>query len=101
MNHNKNIHLRVADLKSKYPEYDFIGINTDSNYNNWMAIINKSGYATNLEFQFENVSKSEKKLVIHTINKAIIVDKSGTIINGSANLFNANIEENLLGYLNQ
>ena len=101
MNHNKNIHSRVADLKSKYPEYDFIGINTDSNYNNWMAIINKSGYATNLEFQFENVSKSEKELVIHTINKAIIVDKSGTIINGSANLFNANIEENLLGYLNQ
>ena len=60
MNHNKNIHSRVADLKSKYPEYDFIGINTDSNYNNWMAIINKSGYKTNLEFQFENVSKSEK-----------------------------------------
>lgn len=101
MNHNKNIHTRVTDLKSKYPEYDFIGINTDSNYNNWMAIINKSGYKTNLEFQFENVSKSEKELVIHTINKAIILDKNGTIINGSANLFNTNIEENLLGYLNQ
>jgi hypothetical protein len=101
MNHNKNIHSRVADLKSKYPEYDFIGINTDSNYNNWMAIINKSGYKTNLEFQFENVSKSEKELVIHTINKAIIVDKTGTIVNGSANLFNTNIEESLLGYLNQ
>ena len=101
MNHNKNIHSRVAELKSKYPEYDFIGINTDSNYNNWMSIINKSGYKTNLEFQFENVSKSEKELVIHTINKAIIVDKNGTIINGSANLFNINIEDSLLGYLNQ
>ena len=92
---------QYTELKSKYPEYDFIGINTDSNYNKWMTIINKSGYKTNLEFQFENVSKSEKELVIHTINKAIIVDKNGTIINGSVNLFNINIEDSLLGYLNQ
>ena len=101
MNHNKNIHYRVNELNSKFPEYDFIGINTDSNYNNWISIINKSGFKKGKEFQFENNAKAEKELVIYTVNKAIIVDKNGTIINGSTNLFNINIEESLLGYLNQ
>ena len=101
MNHSKNIHYRVSELNSKFPEYDFIGINTDSNFNDWISIINKFGYKKGKEFQFENSSKAEKELVIYTINKAIIVDKTGIIINGSSNLFNINIEEILLGYLNQ
>jgi hypothetical protein len=101
MNHSKNIHYRVSELNSKFPEYDFIGINTDSNFNNWISIINKFGFKKDKEFQFKNTSKAEKELVIYTINKAIIVDKKGIIINGSANLFNIDIEEILLGYLNQ
>jgi hypothetical protein len=101
MNHIKNIHYRVSELKSKFPEYDFIGINTDSNFNKWISIINKFGYKKNNEYQFENSSKAEKELVIYTVNKAIIIDESSTIINGSANLFNMNIEESLLSYLNQ
>jgi hypothetical protein len=101
MNHSKNIHYRVSELNSKFPEYDFIGINTDSNFNNWISIINKFGFKKGKEFQFENTFKAEKELVIYTVNKAIIVDKNGIIINGSTNLFNINIEEILLGYLNQ
>ena len=101
MNHSKDIHYRISELNSKFPEYDFIGINTDSNFNDWISIINKFGYKKGKEFQFENSSKAEKELVIYTINKAIIVDKTGIIINGSSNLFNINIEEILLGYLNQ
>ncbi len=101
VSHYKNIHYKVTELNSKYPEYDFIGINIDSNYNDWLQIINKYGYSKGKEYQFENIKKAEKELVIYTVNKAIIVDKKGNIINGSTNLFNTNIEEILLGYLNQ
>jgi hypothetical protein len=101
MNHSKNIHYRVSELNSKFPEYDYIGINTDSNFNNWISVINKFGFKKGKEFQFKNISKAEKELVIYTVNKAIIVDENGIIINGSANLFNINIEEILLEYLNQ
>jgi len=101
MNHSKNIHYRVSELNSKFPEYNYIGINTDSNFNNWISVINKFGFKKGKEFQFKNISKAEKELVIYTVNKAIIVDENGIIINGSANLFNINIEEILLEYLNQ
>ncbi len=99
--HCKNIHYRVKELNSKFPEYDFIGINTDTNYKNWIQVVSKLGYNKGKEYQFENISKAEKSLVIYSVNKAIIVDENGVIINGSANLFNKNIESFLLGYLNQ
>ncbi len=101
VNHYRSIHYKASELNSKYPEYDFIGINTDSNFANWSAIIKKKGYNKAKEYQFNNLSKAEKELVIYSVNKAIIVDKNGVIINGSANLFNPNIEGILLGYLNQ
>ncbi|MFK5983299.1 MAG: hypothetical protein QM499_10320 [Flavobacteriaceae bacterium] len=101
VSHYKNIHYRVSELNSKFPEYDFIGINTDVNNANWLKIIKKYSYKKEAEYQFENLSKAEKELVIYTVNKAIIVDEKGTIINGSTNLFNINMEAVLLGYLNQ
>jgi len=99
--HYKNIHYRAEELNSKFPEYDFIGINTDSNYNNWIQIVTKQGYNKGKEYQFENITNAEKSLVIYSMNKTIIVDEKANIISGSANLFNKNIEEILLGYLNQ
>ena len=99
--HYKNIHYRVKELNSKFPEYDFVGINTDSNYNNWIQTVTKNAYNKGKEYQFEDISKAEKTLVIYSMNKTIIVDEKAKIIDGSANLFNKNIEEILLGYLNQ
>ena len=101
VSHYKNIHYRVSELQSKFPEFDFIGINTDTNSSNWLNIIKKNSYKQNAEYQFENLSKAEKELVIYTVNKAIIIDEKGTIINGSTNLFNINMDSMLLGYLNQ
>ncbi len=101
VNHYKSIHKKANELNSKYPEYDFIGINTDTNFNNWKAVVKRQGYNVAKEFKFNNLSKAEKELVIYSVNKAIIVDKNATIINGSANLFNPNIEQILLGYLNE
>ena len=97
----KNIHYRAKELNSKFPEYDFIGINIDLKYNPWINLVTKSGYNKGKEYLFEDLEKAKKSLLYYSLNKAIIVDENGFIINGSANLFNKNIEESLLGYLNQ
>jgi len=97
----KSIHNRIAELRSRFPEYDFIGINTDSKYRNWINILTKFGYDKGKEFQFDDISKAEKSLVLYSINKVIIVDENHKIIVGSTNLFNINVEQSLLGYLNQ
>ncbi|MBT0608637.1 TlpA family protein disulfide reductase [Aequorivita echinoideorum] len=99
--HFRDIHTRSAELKSKFPEYDFIGINTDSHFKRWRETIQKTGYDVSEEFQLENLTDSRNKLVLNSINKVIIVDKNGIILEGNTNMFNSNFEELLLGYLNR
>ncbi|PHR12285.1 MAG: hypothetical protein COA40_08435 [Aequorivita sp.] len=99
--HYKNIHNRSAELKSKYPEYDFLGINTDTHYKKWRQTIINSSYNPAQEFQIENMNDAEKKLLLKYINGAIILDKNGVILEGKTNMFNANFEELLLGFLNK
>ncbi|MCB0465160.1 MAG: hypothetical protein KDC78_05715 [Aequorivita sp.] len=97
----KNIHSRAAELKSKYPEYDFLAVNTDTHFKKWREAVKKAGYNPKTEFQLENLSDAEKKLVLNAMNKVIIVDKNGVILEGKTNMFNTNFEELLLGYLNR
>lgn len=97
----KTQHNRAAELKSKYPEYKFIGINTDSHFRKWRSAVNKLGYKPSKEYQLENVSEAEKILVLSWRSKAIIVDKDKTILDGNTNMFDNNFEMLLLGYLNR
>ncbi len=97
----KKIHNRVSELKSKYPEYQFFGINTDSHFKKWRETVNRSGYNHKTEFQLENLTDADKKLVLNSMNKVFILDKKGVILEGKTNMFNTNFEELLLGFLNK
>lgn len=98
--HYRDIHAKAAELKEKYPEYDFIGINTDTHFKKWRDIVRKSGYNPSTEFQLENIEEAEHKLVLSFMNKSMILDKNGIILEGNTNLFGSNMEALLLGYLN-
>ncbi|MEM0519453.1 MULTISPECIES: TlpA family protein disulfide reductase [Aequorivita] len=97
----KNIHNRAAELKSKYPEYDFLGINTDTHFKKWRQTIRRNNYNPLYEFQIENLNEAEKKLLLKYMNSALILDKDGKILEGKINLFNTNFEQLLLGFLNR
>ncbi len=99
--HYKSIHIKVAELKSKYPEYNYIGINTDTHFKKWLTIVDRLKYNASNEYQFENIEKAEKQLVLTSVNKALIVDKDGMILEGNTNLLSTEIEELLLGYINK
>jgi hypothetical protein len=99
--HYKEIHVRIADLKTKYPEYTFIGINTGSEFEAWKKTVINSGYNQANEYQLKNSTAAKNALFINSANKAMIVDKGGIILEGNSNLFNQNFESLLLGYLNK
>ena len=98
--HYKDIHSKVAALNSKFPNYDFIGINTDTHFKKWREIVINTGYNKNLEFQLENLKEAEKKLVINSMNKAIIIDDSSIILENNTNLFGKTIDKHLSEYSN-
>ena len=99
--HFKDIHSKAAELASKYPEYQFIGINTDTHFKKWKKAVIASGYNHASEFQFEDIESAEKTLVLNSHNKALIVTKEGKILESNTNLFNKQIEQQLLGFLNK
>lgn len=101
ISHFRNIHSKAAELNAKYPEYDFIGINTDTHFKKWRNIVTQSGYDKTKEYQFYNIEHAEQKLVINSANKAIVINSEGIILDGNTSLFNQHFEATLLGYLNK
>lgn len=97
----KMVHSRAAELKSKYPEYDFYGINTDTHYKKWRQTVKRLDYDPKLEYQLENVMDAEKQLVLGVRSKAIILNPHSIILDGNTNMFHNNFEELLLGFLNK
>ncbi|MCB0457094.1 MAG: hypothetical protein R2776_07735 [Flavobacteriaceae bacterium] len=99
--HYRKIHTRSFELREKYPEYNFIGINIDPHFKKWVRTVQSAGYNGQFEYQFENFKDAEQKLLVNYVNKSIIVDKDLKILDGNSNIFNTSIEEQLLGHLNQ
>jgi peroxiredoxin len=99
--HFKDIHSKVAELSSKYPEFEFIGINTDTHYKKWLQTVKMSGFNKEKEFQLEDIQNAERRLVLTSNNKALIIKKNGEILESNTNLFNPSIEDQLLAFLNQ
>jgi hypothetical protein len=98
--HFKNVHAKAAELSSKYPEFEFIGINTDTHFKKWLNTVHVSGFNETKEFQLEDIQNAERSLVLHSNNKALIIDRNGRILESNTNIFNSNIEEQLLELLN-
>lgn len=101
LNHLRNVHSKADELKVKYPEFDFIAINTNADKDTWKQIINRHGFDKTKEFRFHDPTKAMDHLIINTVNKAMIIDKNAKIIDNHTNLFNMRFEEQLLGILNQ
>ena len=100
--HAKMGHNRASELKSKFPEYRFIGINTDRHFKKWRQTVLNLDFDPNKEFQLNDVQESKKALVLSSMmSKAIILDENAVILDGNTNMFNNDFEQLLLGFLNQ
>jgi len=97
--HYIKAHRKANLLSVRYPEIDFIGINTDDDQtDNWLKTIKRHNYNLDREFEFKFPKCSSDELVIHYRNKVILVNNEGKIINPNANLFSSFFEKQLMSY---
>jgi len=100
--HLKECHEKVNELKLKYPEITFIGINANNdNKVMWNKMLNKYNLSNEKEYLFKHPKEAKQELAIYPINKVIIVNNKGLIENAHTNMFSIAFEEELLGVLNQ
>ncbi len=99
--HMENSHKKAHDLQSKYPEFNFIGININDENDLWTQHLRQHKFDPSKEYRFDDPFHARRSLVITDISKTIVLDKKGKILNSHANLHRSNFEDELLAYLNQ
>ncbi len=100
--HFKDSHRKINELKTKYPDLNFIAININNDKQEmWKRSLKQYNFPIQHEYQFIDPPKARKDLVINSINKVMIVDRNGVIADPNANMFSTRFEELLLGLLNR
>ncbi len=89
----------VTDLREKYPEIDFIGINVDKDqFEEWKGIIKNNGYQEKYEYKMTSITVNEK-LLKNYLNKLMFLDASGKIIIGNIKMNSLDLETRILEFL--
>ncbi|GGW64707.1 hypothetical protein DFQ11_10277 [Winogradskyella epiphytica] len=92
----RNSHYMVDKLKLRFPQMDFISINVNDNDDKfWKNIIDNYNFPTVNEFKFKNSKQARKTLAVNYLNKCIIVDENGIILDANANIFSSDFNETL------
>jgi hypothetical protein len=99
--HQKRLN-KIKDLREKFPEVQFIGINIDyENRNLWKRSLNQ--YKYNKDYEFQVLGEHENSdLYVNYLSKVFYVStNSATIENCTNLLYSNNLESSLLAFLNK
>jgi len=95
-------HNKVNELREKYPELKFVGININlDDAKNWKKALKQYNFSFENEYQFANPDDAKDAVALNSINKVMVVDNNGKIAISNGNMFNVNFEEQLLGLINK
>ncbi len=83
--HFDNMATRVKELSRRYPNYQFIGINFETEPRKWKAMIASKGLDADNQFRSENFQELTNSLVVYPLTKVVIAENSH-IVNGFASL---------------
>ena len=95
MNHYRETLKIIEEIKIDKPEYRYVGISIQPL--NKMALEVNEILKQNVDDQFAiiNFKNASKKWIITILNKAIVIDNNGKIINGFANVFDSSFVNEL------
>lgn len=93
--HMEMAHKRADELKTKYPNWDFVAVNIDGSTTKWKESLSKLEYKNILELHSNNFDDMKDKWVITKIQRTMLIENGGKIKNGFISLFDANFESYL------
>lgn len=100
-NQHKEDHKLIRELRKKYPEINFIGINLDvGEVPAWRIALKKYNYNKNQEYQL-GPTRIEKRFFRYYLNKLLFLDPSGKVIIGDAFINSPDFENRILEFLNR
>ncbi len=99
--HHRWQHSIIEDLKKKYPEINFMGVNIDlGEREEWLRTLETFGYDKSNEYQITQRSTS-KETYKKYLNKVFFVNSDGTIVKGDVSFGSPDFEGEVLEFLNK
>lgn len=86
--HFNNISKRIEELKERYPQYTFIGINLRTEHGRWKSILEANNMSVDEQFRADDFEQVARTLIVYDPNKGIIA-KNGLIVDAFANVYNS------------
>ncbi|MBT8278135.1 MAG: hypothetical protein KJO41_03975 [Bacteroidia bacterium] len=88
-NHFIESHQKVAELRAKYPDINFISVNVNhQDVSSWTRNLRKNRFNSKHEYMLRNPEVANKILALYNIYKVIVVDENSRIISSNGNMFN-------------
>jgi hypothetical protein len=99
---HKEQHDKINELRNKYPEIQFLGVNIDEedSYELWVRALNNFDYEKDFELKIRERG-DDFYLYKNFLNKVMLINKKAVIINPDLDIFSPNFELQLLEFLNQ
>lgn len=99
--HYKWQHNKIKQLRKRFPEVEFVGINIDKNhFEDWSKIILDHGYNDKKEFKLNTITVNED-LLKNYLYKSIFLYPSGEIIRGDAQINSPEFEKKIEEFLDE
>ena len=93
--HSFYSHKKIDELKAKYSNIQFIAININNSYEDWLKEIKDKNYSNSIELRATDFKELQNNWVINKVYRTMIINKNGTINNAFVSLFDANFESYL------
>ena len=93
--HLEAVHKKVALLKSKFPQYNFVAVNLNDNLDDWKKALADYKFTGVIEMHCPDFENIKNKWAINKIHRTIILDSKGLIKNAFTNIFDSQFEDNL------
>lgn len=93
-------HEKIQDLREKYPEINFVGINIDVGEPSvWKNAIQKNNYNREQNFQLGDTG-IERRFFDYYLGKLVFLDKTGEVIVGNMHFDSSQLESRILEFMN-
>ena len=90
--HSRNSHFKMKELKTKFPNVNWIAINfNDNDHNFWKRSLRSLKYPIDNEYKFVNPSQALENYVITFTHRIFLIDENMEIIDSNVSLFSDKI----------
>jgi len=84
--HFENVLEHLQALRTKYPDYRFVGINLRTSFPQWTHLLNEYGLDRENQFYGENFREIQTTMFLDGLNKCILA-KDSLVVDGFADIF--------------